>query len=228
MRYLYEQFSQLPQDWQQALRGTFESESCRKLANFLQEEVDRFRVYPPTADWFNALKFAHLSTVKVVILGQDPYHGLGQAHGLSFSVPAGEKLPPSLINIYKALEHDLGIAPAMFGDLSYWAKQGVLLLNTVLTVREGAPNSHANHGWEEVSDAIIRAVNQQNTHVVFLLWGSHAAKKEALIAGHHTILKAAHPSPLSAYRGFLECKHFSRANDALLAHCQSVIDWELP
>lgn len=229
MTLLFDQYKLLPQDWQDALRGTINHASFNALDIFLQRECAKHIVYPNPENWFNALKLAPLKQVRVVIIGQDPYHGPGQAQGLCFSVPIGEKLPPSLINIYKAMQHDLGIAPPMFGDLTPWANQGVLLLNTVLTVRHSEANSHANQGWEDITDAIIAAVSRTNPHVVFLLWGSHAAKKTHLIdMDKHTVLKAAHPSPLSAYRGFLNCKHFSLANDALLKHDQSIIEWALP
>lgn len=184
-------------------------------------------IYPPEGLVFNALTLTPLAAVKVVILGQDPYHGAGQAHGLSFSVPAGVKPPPSLVNIFKEQERDLGIPRAgRSGDLSGWARQGVLLLNTVLTVKANEAGSHQNMGWEDFTDDIIRTVNNRRQNVVFLLWGSHAQKKGRLVDRvRHLVLEAPHPSPLSAHRGFLGCGHFSAANAYLAAHGQSAIDW---
>lgn len=185
-------------------------------------------VYPKQEDIFNALKYTPYDQVKVVILGQDPYHGPGQAHGLCFSVAKGIKPPPSLVNIFKELQRDLGLAIPTHGCLEHWARQGVLLLNTVLTVEAGQPQSHAALGWETFTDAIIASLNQHTTPIVFLLWGSAAQKKAALIdTRKHVILRAPHPSPLSAHRGFLGCGHFSQTNKILGANGQQPIDWSL-
>jgi len=220
------QLETLSVDWQSILLPVLESPAGRQLFDFVEREYQTQRVYPSQALLFNALQQTPLNEVKVVILGQDPYHGPGQAHGLSFSVTAPNSPPPSLVNIFKELLADEAVSPPLYGDLTGWAKQGVLLLNAVLSVRDGEPNSHAGMGWEVITDAILSAVNARCDHVVFLLWGAYAAKKLDLIDGNkHTILKAAHPSPLSAYRGFLGCKHFSLTNAALRAHDQTDIDW---
>lgn len=209
--------------WQKALLPALESRSGQDLWQFLETEK---HYYPPTADLFAALRLTPLEKVRVVILGQDPYHGQGQAHGLSFSVPDGVKLPPSLRNIYKEIAASTGTPAPASGNLTRWAKQGVLLLNTVLTVRPDAAASHQNKGWEAVTDAAIRAVSDQAEHVVFLLWGSHAQKKKALIdTKKHLVLEAPHPSPLSAHRGFLGCGHFVKANDYLAAKGFAPVDW---
>lgn len=197
------------------------------LMNFVQQRRDEgITVYPPASQVFASLKITPFDKVKAVILGQDPYHGPNQANGLAFSVNKGIALPPSLRNIYKEIEQDLGSPCAPHGDLTQWAEQGVLLLNTVLTVEAGQAHSHKDRGWEKFTDTVISGLNQAPQHIVFLLWGSHAQKKAGLIDGQkHTILKAPHPSPLSAHRGFFGCKHFSLANQALRAHQQSPIDW---
>ena len=186
-------------------------------------------VYPPSSDVFNALSTTPLSDVKVVILGQDPYHGPGQAHGLCFSVLPDVKIPPSLVNIYKELVNDIdGFAIPKHGTLTKWAEQGVLLLNTVLTVEQGKAHSHAKWGWETFTDTVINAVNQHCSNVVFLLWGAHAQKKGAsLDTSKHLVLSAPHPSPLSAHRGFFGCKHFSEANDYLAKNGMTTIDWQV-
>jgi uracil-DNA glycosylase len=185
-------------------------------------------IYPPTADIFNAFLYTPLSDVKVVILGQDPYHGPGQAHGLAFSVRPGIPIPPSLGNIFKELRDDIGIDIPKTGYLKPWAEQGVFLLNTVLTVEQGHAHSHANRGWEEFTDQVITVLSDSREHVVFLLWGKHAESKENMIdQERHLILKAPHPSPLSAHRGFMGCKHFSKANEYLQQHNQVPIDWQL-
>lgn len=186
-------------------------------------------VYPPAADVFNAFRYTEFADVKVVILGQDPYHNVGQAHGLAFSVQYGVAPPPSLINIYKELASDIhGFRQPEHGCLTKWAEQGVLLLNTVLTVRAHQAHSHANLGWEAFTDFVIAQLNEQREHVVFMLWGSHAQKKGALINRQkHLVLQAPHPSPLSAYRGFFGCKHFSQANDYLQKHYGQTIDWQV-
>jgi uracil-DNA glycosylase len=200
------------------------------LKRFLRAEKDKHKIiYPHSSNWFHALEATPLDKVKVVILGQDPYHQPGQAHGLCFSVRPGVKLPPSLINIYKELRADLGIEPVTHGCLESWAKQGVLLLNAVLTVEASKANSHEGRGWERFTDKVVATVNEECEHVVFLLWGSYAQKKGAMIdTRRHLVLKAPHPSPLSARRGFFGCHHFSKANAYLQEHGKTPIDWQLP
>jgi len=200
------------------------------LKEFLRiEKNDGKIIYPHSSHWFHALEMTPLQAVKVVIIGQDPYHQPHQAHGLCFSVQPDVKIPPSLLNIYKELQADLGIPYALHGCLESWAKQGVLLLNSVLTVEYNKPNSHQGKGWETFTDKIIRTVAEQNEHVVFLLWGNYAQKKGAFIdEQRHLVLKAPHPSPLSAHRGFLGCRHFSKTNQYLEQHQQTAIHWELP
>lgn len=217
-------------EWQAWLAEEFVQDYMLQLKAFLQQEKAQHTViYPHSANWFHALEATPLSQVKVVILGQDPYHQPGQAHGLCFSVKPGVATPPSLLNIYKELKNDLGIEPAQHGYLENWARQGVLLLNAVLTVEHGKANSHQGKGWEQFTDKIISLVNQQLDNVVFILWGSYAQKKGAAIdTQRHLVLKAPHPSPLSAHRGFFGCSHFSQANQYLSAHGKSVIDWQLP
>jgi len=216
--------------WQQALNAEIKAPYMQKLLRLLAvKEQQGKRIYPQTSDWFHALEATPLDEVKVVILGQDPYHQVGQAHGLCFSVQKGVKMPPSLVNIYKELQTDLGIAPANHGYLESWASQGVLLLNAVLTVEDSHANAHQGKGWEQFTDKVINVVNEQRDHVVFILWGSHAQRKGAMIdATRHSVLKAPHPSPLSAYRGFFGCRHFSQANSYLIAHGQQAVDWQLP
>lgn len=217
----------LPTDWQEALLPVFSSESFYQLRDFLVQERREYTVFPLAPDVFQALRITPLSRVKVVILGQDPYHGAGQAHGLSFSVRKGMRIPPSLRNIYKELQDDLGIIPPSHGCLQEWAEQGVLLLNAVLTVRSGEANSHRNKGWEQVTDAIIQAVADKDEPVVFILWGSYARQKKSLIhRSHHIIIESAHPSPLSA-TGFFGTRPFSRANEALQTAGLAPIDWNL-
>jgi uracil-DNA glycosylase len=201
-----------------------------ELKRFLIAEKERGkRIFPKGSEWFRALDLTPLDEVRVVILGQDPYHGPGQAHGLCFSVPAGVQPPPSLVNIYKELESDLGIRPARHGFLEHWAKQGVLLLNSVLTVEMSRAASHREKGWERFTDAITAEVNARETPVVFMLWGSYAQKKAAHVdSARHLVLKAPHPSPLSAHSGFFGCKHFSKANAFLEARGLEPIDWALP
>ena len=205
-------------------------EDMQALSAFLRERKARgARVFPPGPRIFAALDATPFDQVKVVILGQDPYHGFGQAHGLCFSVQPGVEVPPSLQNIYKELQSDLGIAPPRHGCLTHWARQGVLLLNAVLTVEEGRAGAHAGKGWEGFTDAVVEALNREREHLVFLLWGSYAQKKGAVIdAARHRVLRAPHPSPLSAHRGFLGCRHFSKANEYLQRHGQAPIDWALP
>lgn len=215
-------------DWLPALQGEFGKEYYRDLFAFVKEEYSRTVVYPPADDIFNALHLTPLSEVKVLILGQDPYHNVNQAHGLSFSVKPGEEIPPSLKNIYEELHTDLGCYIPNNGYLVKWAKQGVLLLNTVLTVRAHQANSHQGHGWEKFTDAIINAVNAQDRPVVYMLWGKPAQSKIPMLNNSkHLILKAPHPSPLSAYRGFMGCKHFSQANEFLTKNGIPAIDWQI-
>lgn len=213
-------------DWDAVIGEEFEKDYYLELREFLKREYACARVCPGMYDIFNALKSTPFSAVKAVIIGQDPYHGEGQAHGLSFSVQQGIEPPPSLQNIFKELESDLGIATPPSGDLTAWAREGVLLLNTTLTVRLHSPMSHKGRGWELFTDAVIRALNRRESAVVFLLWGSHAQSKRALIENPlHTALCAPHPSPLSAYRGFFGCRHFSKTNEILAAHGVKPINW---
>lgn len=214
-------------EWLQQIGAEFDKNYMHELRAFLQQEkATKKTVYPSGNHIFNALDTTPFSKVKVVILGQDPYHGSGQAHGLSFSVPNGVALPPSLVNIYKEIESDLGMKMPRTGDLTAWAAQGVLLLNATLTVQAGLAGSHQNKGWEQFTDAIIAALNTHHEHLVFMLWGSYAQKKGAFIdRKKHLVLQAPHPSPLSAHRGFLGCKHFSQANAYLEKHGHTPIAW---
>ena len=219
----------IPTDWKKILNKELNSEKFISLESFLEQEWNNETIFPPKEEIFTALKLTPFSKVKVVILGQDPYHDYNQAHGLAFSVKGTTKLPPSLKNIYKELNSDLGIPPAESGNLESWAKQGVLLLNTVLTVRAHNANSHAGHGWEWFTDTILKHINRERESVIFLLWGGKAAKKEPLIdADKHIIIKSAHPSPLSAYRGFFDSKPFSKINKILAEKNLPVIEWEIP
>lgn len=214
--------------WDNILKNEFEKDYYKKIREFLKYEYSHYRVYPDMNDIFNSLKYADYDNIKVVIIGQDPYHEEGQAHGLSFSVKPGIEIPPSLVNIYKELHDDLGCYIPNNGYLVKWAKQGVLLLNNVLTVRAHLANSHKNCGWETFTDEIIRQLNEREKPVVFLMWGSCAKQKEALITNpNHYILKTVHPSPLSAYRGFFGCKHFSKANKILVENGEEPIDWQI-
>ncbi|QCI93602.1 uracil-DNA glycosylase [Novosphingobium sp. EMRT-2] len=220
----------LPDSWQPALAPVLATRPLRALGGFLSaEEAAGKVIFPPRGSRLRALELTPLEDVKVVILGQDPYHGPGQAHGLSFSVPQGVKPPPSLVNIYKELESDLGLPRPSHGNLENWARQGVLLLNNALTVEAGQAGSHAGKGWEDFTDAAVAAVAQRDVPTVFLLWGSHAQKKAArvqgLASGPHLVLKAPHPSPLSAHAGFFGCRHFSQANGFLEQHGRGAIDW---
>ena len=219
----------LPDDWMQYLGAEFEQPYMLQLKAFLQQEKAAGKVvYPHSSHWFNAFVQTPLAKVKVVILGQDPYHGANQAHGLSFSVLPGVKIPPSLQNIYKAQMQDLGITQPNHGCLLPWAEQGVLLLNAVLTVEQAKANSHQGKGWEAFTDKAIGVINEQTTGVVFMLWGSYAQKKAALVdANKHLMLTAPHPSPLSAYRGFFDCQHFSKANAWLAKQGKAPINWQL-
>lgn len=213
-------------DWRAVLLPVLNTACGQALHRFLADEEARGGFYPPRNDLFAAFRLTPLCDVRVVILGQDPYHGAGQAHGLSFSVRDGVKIPPSLRNIYKEIATSTGAAIPSGGNLTSWARQGVLLLNTVLSVRPDAAASHQNQGWEDVTDAAIRAVSDRRAGVVFMLWGSHAQKKKALIDGKkHLILEAPHPSPLSAHRGFLGCGHFTQANAYLERRGLAPVDW---
>jgi len=213
--------------WKQVLAGEFSRPYMQQLREFLRaEKAQGHVVYPRGSDMFNAFNFTPFASVKVVILGQDPYHGPEQAHGLCFSVRPGTAIPPSLMNIYKELASDLGITPPRHGHLEKWARQGVLLLNAVLSVQAHNAASHAGKGWETFTDAAIHALNREREHIVFMLWGSYAQKKGAFIdRTKHLVLTAPHPSPLSAHRGFLGCRHFSQANAYLEKHGMAPIDW---
>ena len=213
--------------WLHVLQEEFDQPYMHTLCTFLRAEKDMHKtIFPPEKDILNALESVDFNTVKAVILGQDPYHREGQAHGLCFSVPKGVKIPPSLVNIYKELNEDLGIAPPSHGYLQGWAEQGVLLLNSVLTVESGLAGSHQGRGWEQFTDKIIHTLNEREEPVVFMLWGSYAQKKAEFVnTTKHLVLKAPHPSPLSAHRGFLGCKHFSQANEFLIKSGQQAIDW---
>jgi uracil-DNA glycosylase len=215
--------------WLAALEGEFAQPYMDALRAFLGEEKKQHAVFPPNADLFNAFRYTPLPAVRVVVLGQDPYHGPGQAHGLCFSVRRGVPPPPSLVNIFKELERELGIPRPAHGELTHWAKQGVLLLNTVLTVRSGQPQSHAGKGWERFTDRVIQVLNAEREGLVFVLWGAPAGKKAAMIDGRkHLVLRSPHPSPLSADRGFFGCGHFARINQHLIARGELPIDWSLP
>ncbi|WP_353990006.1 uracil-DNA glycosylase [Pediococcus argentinicus] len=216
-------------DWQQVLEPEFEKDYYQKLRQYLKKEYATQTIYPDMYHIFQAFEWTPFSKVKVVILGQDPYHGPHQAHGLSFSVQPGVKTPPSLVNIYKELESDLGVKPVQHGYLKKWADQGVLLLNSVLTVRDGVAFSHQGMGWERLTDSAIMALSDREQPVVFILWGKAARDKIALIdQSRNVIIQSAHPSPLSAYRGFFGSKPFSKTNEALIAMGEQPIDWQLP
>jgi uracil-DNA glycosylase len=213
-------------DWRPILQAETEKPYWRTLIEFVNTERSSTKIFPKSEDVFSALHLTPYSDVRVVILGQDPYHNDGQAMGLSFSVPDGLRLPPSLINIYKELGSDIGKELPKTGDLTHWAKQGVLLLNAVLTVRAHQANSHQGKGWEQFTDAILQAVSDKNEHVVFILWGGFARKKKPLIdMSKHTVIESAHPSPLSAHNGFFGSKPFSKTNEALKSHNQKPINW---
>ncbi|RKF06622.1 uracil-DNA glycosylase [Oceaniradius stylonematis] len=220
----------LHESWLAPLQAEFDSSYMADLRQFLvAEKAAGKRIFPPGGEWFHALDATPLDRVKIVILGQDPYHGPGQAHGLCFSVCPGVRIPPSLVNIYKEMETDLGVAPASHGHLEHWAKQGVLLLNSVLTVEAHQAASHRGRGWERFTDAVIRLVDARDQAVVFILWGSYAQKKAAFVdRSKHLVLKAPHPSPLSAHNGFFGSKPFSQANAFLEANGLEPIDWRLP
>lgn len=215
-------------DWNPLLREELSQQYFADLQTFVQGERERFRVYPPESEVFAALHETPYRATKVVILGQDPYHGAGQAHGLCFSVRPGVRVPPSLQNIFKELRDDLGIDIPSHGNLTRWARQGVLLLNTTLTVREGQAGSHQGKGWETFTDRVIRTVNEKEERTVFVLWGSHARKKRALVTNaRHSVIESAHPSPLSAHNGFFGSRPFSRVNSALEEAGLSPVDWSL-
>ncbi|QKR98781.1 uracil-DNA glycosylase [Sphingomonas sp. CL5.1] len=220
--------------WLEPLRAEFSSDYMGALRQFLlAEKAAGKQIFPHSSNWFRALELTPLPDVRVVILGQDPYHGPGQAHGLCFSVRPGVRPPPSLVNIYKELESDCGIRPPAHGFLESWAEQGVLLLNSVLTVVSGQAAAHRDRGWEKFTDAIIRLIAARPEPIVFMLWGSYAQKKAAFVrsveqGGHHLVLKAAHPSPLSAHSGWFGCRHFSQANAFLERNGRGRIDWALP
>lgn len=218
----------LKNDWKTLLAAEYQKEYYLQLRTFLKEEYDNQTIYPKMDDIFNALKYTSYVETKVVILGQDPYHGPNQAHGLSFSVQPEVTIPPSLRNIYKELNTDLGLPVPGHGCLLNWAKQGVLLLNTVLTVREKQPNSHKEKGWEQFTNEVIRQVNAKEEPVVFILWGRHAQGKEVLITNeHHLIIKSPHPSPFSAHRGFFGSRPFSRTNEFLNAVGRGEVEWQV-
>lgn len=225
-------FETVPDSWREALQSVLATEKSSALGDFLvREEAAGKAIYPPRGQRLAALELTPLDRVKVVILGQDPYHGAGQAHGLSFSVQDGVRVPPSLVNIYKELASDLGLPRPAGGNLSNWARQGVLLLNAALSVEEARPASHQGKGWEEITDAVIAAVAARTEPCVFLLWGNHARKKAdrvpRLMNSHHLVLTAPHPSPLSAHSGFLGCRHFSQANAFLEAAGRGAVNWRV-
>ncbi len=218
----------IEESWKEVLAGEFSAPYFQALKTFLVEEKKKFTVYPPGSLIFSAFNHTPFHKVKAVMLGQDPYHGPGQAHGLCFSVNRGVAKPPSLINIFKEIESDLGIAPPAHGNLEKWADQGVLLLNATLTVRAHQAGSHQNKGWERFTDAAIKALSEKRTGLIFLLWGNYAGAKQALIdTTRHHVLKAPHPSPLSASRGFFGCHHFSKTNELLTAQGIAPINWQL-
>lgn len=219
---------ELGNEWDELLKDEFESDYYAKIRAFLKEEYAKYAVYPPQEDIFNALRYTSYSAVKVVLLGQDPYHGRGQAHGLCFSVRPGVQPPPSLQNIFKELQEDVYIERPPTGELTAWAKRGVLLLNTVLTVRDGQANSHKGIGWTRFTDRIIQLLNERETPIVFLLWGGNArGKREFITNPRHCVLETVHPSPLSAHQGFFGCRHFSKANQFLYDHGIEPINWDL-
>ncbi len=219
----------LGNDWDEVIGGEFEKEYYLRLREFLKAEYAAGEVYPNMYDMFSALKVTSYQGTKVVIIGQDPYHEPGQAHGMAFSVKPGTPIPPSLLNMYKELNRTLGCYIPNNGYLVPWARQGVLLLNAVLTVRRGQADSHKGKGWEQFTDSIIQALNRRRDPVVFLLWGNNARKKAQIIdRERHFVFEAAHPSPLSASRGFFGCNHFAKANEALISVLKSPIDWQIP
>lgn len=215
-------------EWDALLAEEFQKDYYKELRQFLIAEYNTHNIFPPMNDIFNALRYTSYGDVKAVILGQDPYHGMGQAHGLCFSVKKGTPPPPSLVNIFKEINAELGLPIPPHGELTKWAENGVLMLNTALTVREGAANSHRGHGWEILTDRIIELLNERNTPIVFLLWGGNARAKKKLITNPaHLVLECAHPSPLSAYNGFFGCGHFVKANEFLQQNGIPPIDWRI-
>ena len=219
---------QIGNSWDNILSDIFQTEKYQKLNEFLEEEYANHTIYPVKENIFNALKLTSYEDVKVVIIGQDPYHEPLQAHGLAFSVLDGIKLPPSLKNIYKEIESDLGIKMSASGNLTKWANQGVLLLNNVLTVREHEANSHKGKGWEMVTDSIVKKLNEREESIIFVFWGNNAKSKHKIVTNpKHVILTAPHPSPLSAYHGFFGCKNFSQINEILVGSGKEAIDWQI-
>lgn len=215
-------------EWDELLADEFKKDYYIQLRKFLISEYNSRRIFPPMNDIFNALRYTSYSDVKAVIIGQDPYHEIGQAHGLCFSVREGVAPPPSLVNIFKEIQNELGISPPKSGELTKWAKNGVLLLNAVLTVREGAANSHKGKGWEQLTDRVIELLNKREQPIVFLLWGRNARDKARLVTNpQHLVLQCAHPSPLSAFNGFFGCGHFCKANEFLEKNGIEPIDWSL-
>ena len=218
----------LPSDWQEVFKDEIQKEYYKTLINKIEKEYETKTIYPKKEDIFNAFKFTPFKKVKVVIIGQDPYHQKNQAHGLCFSVKPEVKIPPSLRNIYKELESDLGLTPADNGYLESWAKEGVLMLNTIFTVEDSTPGSHKNLGWEKFTKSVIKKLNEKDEPIIFLLWGNFAKSFKSLIdENKHFILEAAHPSPLSAYHGFFGCKHFSKTNNLLKKMNVEPIDWKI-
>ena len=216
----------IEETWKKALENEFGKVYFKELSQFVKSEYKTHKVFPQPKDIFRAFDMCPFEKVKVVIIGQDPYHGIHQANGLSFAVHQGLALPPSLKNIFKEIKNDIGIEPLQSGDLSRWATQGVLLLNATLTVRASSPGSHQNKGWEKFTDAAIKALSDQRENLVFMLWGNYAKKKGTVIdRSKHLVLESAHPSPFSAYNGFFGCKHFSKANEYLCKHREKEIDW---
>jgi uracil-DNA glycosylase len=219
---------QIEASWKEVLKEEFEKQYFKELKEFLVEEKSKYVVYPAGGSIFHAFKLTPFQDVRVVVLGQDPYHGPGQAHGLCFSVPRSVAMPPSLVNIFKEIERDVGISVPKGGNLEKWAQQGVLLLNATLTVRANQPGSHQRKGWETFTNTVIQQLSEKRVGLVFLLWGKFAQEKEALIdTKRHYVLKAAHPSPYSAYNGFFGCRHFSKTNELLKKHGLDEIDWSL-
>ena len=215
-------------DWNEPLAPLFADERYKQIRQFLIEEYKTRVIYPDMYDLYNCFRFTPFKDLRVVLLGQDPYHNVGQAHGLCFSVKKGVKTPPSLVNIYKELNSDLGLYIPNHGELTKWAEQGILLLNTALTVRKGQANSHRGKGWETFTDNVIKLINQKDTPVAFILWGSNARAKKAFITNPiHRVFESAHPSPLSAYNGFFGCKHFSKVNEFLTQNNITPIDWQI-
>lgn len=214
--------------WKRIIDEEKEKDYFKELKKFLLSEYDNYKIYPRKGEIFKCFELTDFKDVKVVILGQDPYHQPFQAHGLCFSVNKGVKIPPSLVNIYKEIHSDLGCSIPTHGNLTKWAKEGVLLLNTIMSVRDSSPMSHSNKGWEIFTDKVIKELNDDDTPKVFMLWGSPSRKKKVLITNpHHLVLECAHPSPLSAYNGFFGCKHFSKANEFLKKNGREEIDWQI-